>query len=207
MSGMQHRLVAFLVLAACGTPVAPVAGGSAPVSPARVAAAPTSDAGAPPSDAGPDAPDAPPVDYSRFSYVMGEPIGTIKTGMTPAQVEAALGRPKDRTQPAEGQAIPGYESQWTYATGESISFLGPKPSQLTVFRIVLHAPSKLATKRGIAIGSTRAAVEKAYAAELQGLPSGSGDDGIIVGDVYAGALSFGIGANGRVEEICACVAF
>lgn len=105
-------------------------------------------------------------------------------GMTPREVMALLGRPSSR-----------HGSQWSWQRlNVVVGFTGAsRTSPPVVEGIVVHGPSRLATSRGIRIGSKAAEVEAAYSASER-RTSGCPKEYRCVGG--ESGLSFDMGSEG-----------
>lgn len=102
-------------------------------------------------------------------WVGEEQIGPLRLDMTPAQVVRALGRPPHATKEIFQPADATYIQSWVYKRrGLSLQFSASRAGGPTaVSSIAVSAPCTMSTARGIHIGSTEAAVRKAYAKEIE----------------------------------------
>jgi hypothetical protein len=110
-----------------------------------------------------------------------ETLGGVRVGMTMSEVEAVLGKAEKTTPPSEEGATGDWASSWTYTSKKiSVSFAGPKKDGPHHARSVYtEGGSKLKTGAGIAAGSTKAEVEKAYGKDID--KTSSNDQEIAVG--------------------------
>jgi len=117
-----------------------------------------------------------------------ETIGGVHIGMTAADVVAKLGKPKKQSKVTMEGATGDYAQTWHYE-GLEVGMSSPsrKGAQKVSF-LEASAACKLPASWGLGIGSTRAEVEKVYAACL--MPDLSGPDELLAGSVYAG-VTFG----------------
>jgi hypothetical protein len=91
-----------------------------------------------------------------------EAIGPLRFGASDAEIQKAMGPPADQSPPEEEGATGGYYSAWSWP-GVTLGMTADKPGGPWKARsIEVAAPSKLATRAGIHIGSTRAEVEARY---------------------------------------------
>jgi hypothetical protein len=125
-----------------------------------------------------------PVDTDTLLDV--ETVGPLKVGMTEADaVKSMGGPPKKKSLPVEEAATSEFASTWTWpdATLEMVS--ETRSGKAKVRLITVRAALTFATRRGIAIGSTRAQVAAAYPKSDEG-----SDDPMqfLVGSPYGGLL-------------------
>jgi hypothetical protein len=94
-----------------------------------------------------------------------ERLGALRVGLAAAQVSALLGPPTRRGSELLSQARGGYEERWEYPPrGLWITLSGDKnQANKSIVKIEAAAPCKLATRRGVRIGSPIARVRTAYA--------------------------------------------
>lgn len=126
-------------------------------------------------------------DYTDIGYdlMASEALGSLRLGMSESAVSKALGDPESVTE-AETWGADGLEHMdWLYESKGLILNLVREPGDdsATVYSIYASEPCRLSTKRGISIGDSGSAVEKAYAAELS---PDSDDSSLILGSVYGG---------------------
>jgi len=140
-------LLLLLALAACG------GASHAPASPTAGSADPAGSAGSAAESGG---------EESETKILDVEAIGPLRFGATDAEIQKALGPPADQSPPEEEGATGGYYSAWSWP-GVTLGMTADKPGGPWKARsIEVAAPSKLATRAGIHIGSTRAEVEARY---------------------------------------------
>lgn len=170
------RLALVIVLVACGgTARAP-----APV--ARSAAAETAPDSAQPEPAGPGA-EGEGVEEDDTRILDDEAIGPLRFGASDAEILELLGAPKDRSPAVLEGATGAYYSSWSWP-GVTLGMMadethGPWKARL----IEVTAPSKLATKAGIRIGSSRTEVEARY---RRGQMDRGEPEELLVGSPYGG---------------------
>lgn len=124
------------------------------------------------------------VELVKVLYAEG--IGPIKMDMLASEVIAAMGKPKSKDKESRSEATGDLREPWKYKGARLAMVRESKRTTHKVGEIYVEAPSDLATKRGIRIGSTRADVEKAYAKERNAEES---DEAIFVaGSVYDGLI-------------------
>lgn len=124
-----------------------------------------------------------------FKLMKSETIGTLRLGMTAAQLGQAVpakpARGADQRWEADGQ----YHQKWTYrAQGLQLTMVSEKKGgPKTVEMIDCAARCTLKSARGIGLGSTLADVQKAYAAEFN--KEDSKLPGLFVaGSIYGGLI-------------------
>jgi len=169
--------------AASGAPAVTAGSGSAAdPGPAKPDVAPLPDAGGPLQPLG-------------KTVMSEETIGGLKIGSSAKDVIAVLGKPRKKTKSEESEATGDIASAWSWP-GVGISMVKTDHG-FEVQSIEIKAPSKLATSRGIVIGSSKADVKKSY----QHSTEDHNDDpnAYLVGSPYDGELfKF---KNGKVTEI------
>lgn len=138
-------------------------------------------------------------DYSSIGsgLMKNDGIGPVRLGSSSDDVRKALGDPELKSQAGVSEVDGQRHQQWTYKKEGIVIDMVTEFGKQKVAMITVSAPSKLRTKRGVGIGSTRDAVKSAYAAEID--PSSSDPQTIVAGTVYGG-LIFGL-ENGRVTSI------
>lgn len=132
-----------------------------------------------------------------FTLYNSESLGPLRAGMSDKEIVAALGKPKKKAKPQEEGATGAWVSAWTWRDAAAVMTGDSKTGPSQARSVEIHGASKLATKQGIHIGSTRAEVEKAY-------PRSADDDksdpnSYLAGSVYGG-LRF-VFAKDRVSLI------
>jgi hypothetical protein len=118
--------------------------------------------------------------------LMQEPIAGVTFGMSEQEVTRLLGPPKRKGKPSPlGEAIGGFATTWSWPGIEVALSAELKQEPFTVYQVALTAPSTAKTARGIAVGSTRAEVERAYAG-LRAAEVGADDSMFVAGSIYGG---------------------
>lgn len=99
-----------------------------------------------------------------FAWLDDESIGPLREGMTASEVVDLLGQPSEKGEIFEEGATGLWVQEWKHPDKGVFLFMRAPTERgaQTVGAITVKAPNEYATKRGIAVGSTRAAVEKAY---------------------------------------------
>lgn len=122
-----------------------------------------------------------------------ERVGNLFYGMTDVEIKKILGKPKSLSKAEFVHATGEWEQFWEYTPlGIKLGLCATNqnsPAQLC--KIFITAPSKLATSRGIHIGSTAADIQKAYQKEINiedSTEQGAKEKLIVVGSVYGGLL-------------------
>ena len=129
-----------------------------------------------------------------------EALGKIKLGRKAAEVAALIGKPDSKGKDTEWDAIGEWVQEWRFKS-QGLTLNMSSKSQggaKTVLMITAGAPSKLATARGIHIGSTIAEVTKAYGKVQDREQSVSGKT-FVAGSVYGGVIFTFTG--GKVSQI------
>jgi hypothetical protein len=116
----------------------------------------------------------------------GESLGPLRTGLDERAVVAALGAPRDREPPIREEASGEWITAWHWPSATVVMFAHDANGPWSARSLTVTAPSTLATKRGIHVGSTRAEVARAY-------PRSADDDGhdpnsYLAGSMYDGVL-------------------
>jgi len=171
---MMKRLGMVVILVACGgAPRVP-----APRSEAA-AEKPAAEKPAEPPDPGSEGE----VD-EQYKILASEAIGPLHYGADDVEIRKHLGEPKKKDKAVLEAATSEYWSKWTWVgvTADMMAEQTAGPWQ--VRRIEVKAPSKLATKAGIHVGSSRKDVEARYAGQLDRKEPGAW----IVGSSYGGLL-------------------
>ncbi|MEO8550378.1 MAG: hypothetical protein ABI678_10405 [Kofleriaceae bacterium] len=187
----MKALVLVVALLACKQDAKPPPSATPPVAPVVVVidagvAKPTADAWVETEGAEPP------------SILETESFGALKVESEEAELVRTLGPPKKKSKPQEEGATGDFVSDWTW-DGASVSMAsetkkGPWKARL----ITLTKGSKLATSKGIHLGSTRAEVEKAYTRSEE--DDGTKKDQYLVGSLYGGLL-FGFDKANKVSEM------
>lgn len=138
-------------------------------------------------------PAAPRVDPKTFAGTDGtydygkDAIGKLETGLADAEIVQLLGEPESKDGREEEAATGDIVDLWHYPTKGIVLTMSSKTmtSAQWVRGISVDPPCSLATKAGIAIGSTRAEVRAAYGPledpDFRGEP-----ERFIVGTLYGG---------------------
>jgi hypothetical protein len=126
-------------------------------------------------------------DDPDYSYYEHEALGPLHVGMSEAEAIKALGKPKTRSKPFDEPATATWVTDWSWPDAALQMYATAKTGPWTARSVSITGKSKLATKRGIHLGSTRADVEHAYprAPDDPGAP-----DRYLVGSSYGGMLFF-----------------
>jgi len=133
-------------------------------------------------------------------WVDNEALGKIKLGRKAADVAALIGKPDSKGKDTEWDAIDEWVQEWRFKSqGLTLNMASKsKGGAKTVLSITAEAPSKLATARGIHIGSTIAEVTKAYGKvhdKEQSVPGKT----FVASSVYGGVVFTFTG--GKVSQI------
>jgi hypothetical protein len=123
------------------------------------------------------------------SDVSGEPLGKLALGQKAKAVIADLGEPKSKGENVLMEATGEWIQEWKFPTSGLTLMMGStqKSGAKTISAIVADTNCKLATARGIKIGSTEAEVKKAYAKEFQKEESEAGRS-FVAGSIYGGVI-------------------
>ena len=150
-----------------------------------------------PPTAVPSEPPAPPVAEDDFALMNSESFGDLKLDMTEADVKKVLPGAK-RKGKCELSEVAGGTVRFLVdeAAGVQLVVSCEKTGDVGSFRV--FSPSKLKTKRGIAIGDTADAVKKAYGDSLDS-QSEPDENNIVAGSVYGG-LGFTL-TDGKVTQM------
>ncbi len=133
-------------------------------------------------------------------WVDNEALGKIKLGRKAADVTALIGKPDSKGKDTEWDAIGEWVQEWRFKSqGLTLNMAsGSKGGAKTVLTITAEAPSKLATARGIHIGSMIAEVTKAYG-KVQDREQSVAGKTFVAGSVYGGVIFTFTG--GKVSKI------
>lgn len=116
-----------------------------------------------------------------------ERLGGVGPGSTDAEVTKLLGKPAKASPAQEEGATGELATVWDYpeAGVNLVLAASTKEGPFRVRNLSIAAPSQLKTSKGIGVGSSRAAVERAYAPDLN--KELSNDALVVVGtDMYEG---------------------
>jgi hypothetical protein len=133
-------------------------------------------------------------------WMDSEALGKIKLGRKAADLVALIGKPDSKGKETEWDAIGEWVQEWRFKSqGLTLQMASAsKGGAKTVLTITAGAPSKLATTRGIHIGSTIAEVTKAYG-KVQDKEGSVPGKTLVAGSVYGGVIfTF---SGGKVSQI------
>ena len=133
-------------------------------------------------------------------WLEGEALGKIKLGQKAADVTALIGKPESMGKETEWDAIGEWVQEWRFKSqGLALNMSSKsKGGAKTVLTITATAPSKLATARGIHIGSTIAEVTTAYG-RVQDKEESEAGKTFVAGSIYGGVIfTF---TDGKVSRI------
>lgn len=127
-------------------------------------------------------------------------LGELKLGLKADEVLKILGKPASKGKDVEWEAIGEYVQEWNFPDqGIHLNMASlKKGGAKKILTITASAPSKLATARGITIGSPEAAVKKAYGNVRDKEQSVAGKT-FVAGSIYGGVIFQFKG--GKVSEI------
>jgi len=133
-------------------------------------------------------------------WVENEALGKIKLGWKAGDLVALIGKPDSKGKETEWDAIGQWVQEWRFKSqGLTLHMASEaKGGAKAVLTITAEAPSKLATARGIHIGSTIAEVTKAYGNVHDKEGSDPGKT-FVAGSVYGGVVFTFTG--GKVSRI------
>jgi hypothetical protein len=133
-------------------------------------------------------------------WVDNEALGKIKLGRKAADLAALIGKPDSKGKDVEWDAIGEWVQEWRFKSqGLTLNMASKsKGGAKSVLTITAAAPSKLATARGIRIGSTIAEVTKAYG-KVQDKDGSVPGKTFVAGSVYGGVIFTFTG--GKVSQI------
>jgi hypothetical protein len=119
----------------------------------------------------------------------GDSLGSLELGQSAADVVKALGKPASKGKDVEWEAIGEWVQEWRYPKqGLTLAMNSAKKGGAkTILNITAVAPCEFATSRGIRIGSTEAAVAKAYR-DVQNKEESTVGELFVAGSVYGGVL-------------------
>ena len=126
---------------------------------------------------------------SLFADVTEEPFGKLALDQPAAKVLEILGKPKAKGKDTLWAATGDWVQEWSYPSlGLELAMASGKESgPKRLLSITVTKGCTFATKRGISIGSTEAAVKKAYAKERDAEQSESGKS-FVAGSIYGGVI-------------------
>lgn len=130
----------------------------------------------------------------------GESLGKLTLGQKAEQVTALIGKPDSRGKDTEWAATGEWVQEWRYkAQGLALQMASEsKGAAKTVAAITAVPPCKLATARGIQIGSSGAEVTKAYK-DVQDNEQSVPGKTFVAGSIYGGVIFTFTG--GKVSQI------
>ena len=133
-------------------------------------------------------------------WLENEALGKIKLGQKAADVTALVGQPDSKGKEAEWDAIGEWVQEWRFKSQGLVLNMSSKSKggAKTVLTIAATAPSKLATARGIHIGSTIAEVTTAYG-KVQDKEESEAGKTFVAGSIYGGVI-FNF-TDGKVSKI------
>lgn len=128
-------------------------------------------------------------------------LGGLKLGQTAAEVSQRLGKPESKGKNVEWAATGDWVQDWKYPAQGLVLGMGSstKDGAKTILTITAKAGCKLATSRGIKIGSSAAEVRKAYGDVEARDEAPSTPTSFVAGSIYGGII-FSLKA-GKVESI------
>ncbi len=124
-----------------------------------------------------------------FALMKEETLGSLKLSLPAEKVQTALGKPAKVGKEEEWGATGDFVETWSYpALGLSLQMASEKKGgKKSVLMLTATSPSKLATKRGIKIGDSEAAVRKAYGT-FEDKESTVKGNTFVAGTVYGGVV-------------------
>ena len=127
-------------------------------------------------------------DAKTAAMLKSENLGGLKLDLSEKAVLEKLGKPEKQGKVVLQGADDMYVQEWSYPSkGLRLIMKSPKKSgPKTLASFTASAPCKLATAKGITIGSPRSAVRKAYGA-FENKEEGNADM-FIAGSIYGGIL-------------------
>lgn len=133
-------------------------------------------------------------------WLQNEALGKIKLELKAADVTAFLGKPDSKGRETEWDAIGESVQEWRFKSHGLVLNMSSKSKAgaKTVLTITATAPSRLATTRGIQIGSSMADVAKAYG-DVQDKEQSVASKTFVAGSIYGGVIfTF---TSGKVSQI------
>jgi hypothetical protein len=118
-----------------------------------------------------------------------ECVGEITLGQKADQLTALVGKPEGKGKDVMWDAIGEWVQEWRYpAQGLELNMASKtKGGVKSVLTITATAPCKLATKKGIKIGSSIAEVTKAYQ-DVQDKEQSDAGKTFVAGSIYGGVI-------------------
>jgi hypothetical protein len=140
------------------------------------------------------------IEQDPFAFMRSELIGDIALAQSSAQIRHRHGEPQSMGAIEQLAATGEFEQVWKFGNGLSLlmtSTTRSGPQQ--VGGVIVEAPSTLSTRRGIVIGSERAAVERAYG-DVREPESEDDPSHFTAGSTYGG-LHFTFDEQGTVTRM------
>jgi hypothetical protein len=154
-----------------------------------------------PETAEPADPSEPAEQQDPFVFMRSELIGDIAIGDSSAKIRHGHGEPQSMGAIEEMGATGEFEQTWKFADGLSLTMTSTTRSgPQQVGFVIVEPPSTLATRRGIAIGSERAAVERAYGDVRSQDHEEDDPNSFTAGSIYGG-LHFMFDEQGKVDHM------
>lgn len=119
----------------------------------------------------------------------GETLGKLALGDKAEQLTKVIGKPSGKGKDEHWEATGEWVQEWSFpAHGLKLNMASEKKGGAKLLSsITATAPCKLATSRGITLGSTEAAVRKAYA-DVQDKEQSVPGETFVAGSIYGGAI-------------------
>jgi hypothetical protein len=115
-------------------------------------------------------------------------IGDFSIGLGSAEIRSRHGEPDTRGAIVELGAIGLYEQQWKFGEGLTlVMWSTTRSGPQDVWGVTVVAPSALATRRGVVIGSEREVVERAYG-DVRDREHGLGPTYFVAGSIHGGLV-------------------
>lgn len=124
-----------------------------------------------------------------FDVLKGESLGKIKYGEKQKVILKLLGEPKSKGDDVHWEATGEWVQDWSYPDqGIELKMASKKKGGAKTVSIIMGLPAcKLATTRGIKIGSSLAEVRKAYG-DVEEKSDPPDDDTFVAGSIYGGVI-------------------
>lgn len=118
-----------------------------------------------------------------------ETLGQLKLGRKAAEIVKALGQPESKGKEVHWEATGDWVQEWNYpAKGLTLQMASArKGAAKTVLSFTAEEGSKLATGRGIKIGSTLGEVRKAYG-KFENKEDSQAGETFVAGSIYGGII-------------------
>lgn len=119
----------------------------------------------------------------------GDSLGKLKLDQTASQLTAIAGKPDDKGKDTLWGATGEWVQEWRFAAGglKVNMASGKKGGAKTVSSITATSPCKLATSRGIHVGSSEAEVRKAYG-NVEDKEQSERGKTFVAGSIYGGVI-------------------